>query len=152
MCSKGTHNKMNKLATIVPVLFAIGVGPVAWGANWAADPTLTPAEQKERSAWYARQMRPDVAPQLASCCGEADAYYADDVEVVGGDVYAIITDEREVPNRPYIKPGTRILVPPERNNDTRNDPNYTGHTVIFVRWYSDYNGGYVYCYLPDGGV
>ena len=139
---------MTKLAICVSL--ALLCAP-AMGANWTPDPSLTPEQQAERSAWYARQTRPDV-PGNASCCGEADAYYADDVHVVGENVYAIITDEREVPNRPYIQPGTRILVPPEKNKDTRNDPNGTGHTIIFVRWYSDYNGGYVYCYLPNGGV
>jgi hypothetical protein len=49
----------------------------------------TPHEVRE---WIARQKQADNPP--CSCCGEADAYFADAFEVVDGKVFAIITDDR----------------------------------------------------------
>ena len=31
----------------------------------------------------------------ASCCGEADAYWADAIEIDGDKIYAVITDDRD---------------------------------------------------------
>ena len=42
--------------------------------------------------WYQALMQPDVPN--ASCCGEADAYWADEVHVKDGKTYAVITDDR----------------------------------------------------------
>lgn len=125
--------------------------------QWAQlqlEPGETIEDRIERSAWFNRQKMPDNPRQ--SCCGQADAYYADKVFVDGNDVYAVITDERpdEPLSRPHIKPGTKIFVPPEKNKDTRADPNPTGHTIIFVQWYEEDDEGHygVFCYLPEGGV
>lgn len=121
-----------------------------------SDSSLTPQQQYERDQWFSRQKMPDN-PNF-SCCGQGDAYYADGVYVDDtGTVFAIITDDRpDAPlGRPNIKVGTRIMVPPWKNKDTRNDPNPTGHTIIFVRWYDeapDYGNWGVLCYLPDGGL
>jgi len=41
-------------------------------------------------------MQPDVPN--ASCCGEADAYWANEIHVRDGNTYATITDDR--PNEP----------------------------------------------------
>lgn len=105
-------------------------------------------------AWYGRQMMPDH-PQ-SSCCGEGDAYYADRVEIGRDGLYAVITDTRDDVElkRPHIPVGTRIPIPEGKTKDTRRDPNPTGHTVIFVRWYAETEGGNfgVLCFLPDGGV
>src|ERR1700756_4871626 len=61
--------------------------------------------------WISHLMQPDN-PTI-SCCGEADMYYADEVEVKGDEVYAIITDTRDdAPlRRPHVPVGTKILVP-----------------------------------------
>lgn len=50
----------------------------------AADPALR--------AWYEGLMQPDVP--RASCCGEADAYFADEVHVRDGKTFVVITDTR----------------------------------------------------------
>ena len=106
--------------------------------------------------WFQGLRQPDN-PRV-SCCGEADAYYADGVAVgADGTVFAIITDERDDGPlmRPHIPVGTRIRVPEDKNKDTRADPNPTNHTVIFVKWYGeegDYGNWGVLCYLPNGGV
>jgi hypothetical protein len=61
--------------------------------------------------WYQALMQPDVP--TASCCGEADAYWADEVHVRDGKTYVIITDDRpdEPRGRPHVDIGTEIEVP-----------------------------------------
>jgi hypothetical protein len=95
--------------------------------------------------WFQKLMQPDNP--VASCCGEADAYWADSFEVNDGRYVAIITDER--PDGPLGRPrrevGEKIVVP---NNKIKWDEgNPTGHGVIFIGV-----GGQVYCYITPGGV
>jgi hypothetical protein len=96
-------------------------------------------------AWFQKLMQPDL-PTI-SCCGEADAYWADSFEVDGDRYVAIITDERpDGPlGRPHRESGQRIVVP---NHKIKwDDGNPTGHGIIFIGM-----GGQVYCYVPPGGV
>jgi hypothetical protein len=97
------------------------------------------------SLWYRSLMQPDYPH--TSCCGEADAYWADGVEVKDGQVIAIITDTRpdEPLRRPHIPIGTRIVVPP--NKIKWDDGNPTGHIVIFL-----INSSTVLCYVTGTGV
>jgi len=80
--------------------------------------------------WYQELMRPDV-PTL-SCCGESDAYWADEIHVRDGKTYATITDTRDDKplNRPHIPVGTEIEVPNEKLKWDRGNP--TGHNVLFL--------------------
>ena len=95
--------------------------------------------------WFQALMQPDQ-PHV-SCCGEADAYWADTFEVSDGHYVAVITDDR--PDGPLRRPhrdiGERILVPD--NKIKWDDGNPTGHGVIFIGV-----GGQVYCYVTPGGV
>jgi hypothetical protein len=97
-------------------------------------------------AWFATLKQPDNP--VASCCGEADAYWADQVETdADGRTVAVITDDRpdEPLKRPHVPIGTRIVVPPNKIKWDQGNP--TGHIVIFL--------GYelrVYCYVQNGGV
>src|SRR5262245_36405725 len=50
------------------------------------------AQPPEVRQWFQRLMQPDF-PSM-SCCGEADAYWADSFDVDDGRYVAIITDER----------------------------------------------------------
>ena len=102
-----------------------------------------PAAERD---WFARLMMPDNP--TVSCCGEGDAYWADEADVEDGQVYAVITDERpdEPLRRAHIAPGTRFLVPPEKI--TRKDGNPTGHVIIFIAPVSQA----VLCYVMNGGV
>ncbi len=96
-------------------------------------------------AWFQKLMQPDL-PTM-SCCGEADAYWADSFEVDGDRYVAIITDERpDGPlGRPHRESGEKIVVP---NHKIKwDDGNPTGHGIIFIGM-----GGQVYCYVPPGGV
>lgn len=109
--------------------------------------------QPEIKQWYEHLMRPDVP--TGSCCGEADAYWADEVHVRDGKVYAVITDDR--PDGPLMRPhidiGTEVEVPPEKvkwgpeDQDQTPQKNPTGHGVIFLSV-----AGYVWCYISPGGV
>ncbi len=85
-----------------------------------------------------------------SCCGEADAYWADSFEVSkDGEYVAIITDPRpdEPLKRPHKDIGTRVVVPNPKLVDATKQQNPTGHGIIFLS-----NNNIVYCYVAPGGV
>jgi hypothetical protein len=88
--------------------------------------------------WFQSLTEPDN--KLVSCCGEADAYEADEFEVNGGEYIAIITNGKGI-----IPNGTRIWVPNQKVKWDEGNP--TGHGIIFVG-----GGGQVYCYVTPGGV
>ena len=103
------------------------------------------ATKEEVRAWFRNLMQPDNP--MVSCCGEADAYYADSFGVDGDQYVAVITDERadEPLGRRPIAPGTRVTVP---NHKIKwDDGNPTGHGVIFIG-----ATGQVLCYVAPGGV
>ncbi len=93
--------------------------------------------------WYQNLQQPDVPN--ASCCSESDAYYADEVHVRDGKVYATITDDRpdEPRRRPHRDVGETFEIPPNKMN---KDPNPTGHRVIFLS-----RQGYVFCFVDGSG-
>ncbi len=97
------------------------------------------------AAWYASLMQPDN-PSI-SCCGEADAYWADGIEVVGDKVYAIITDDRpdEPLRRLHIPVGTKIEIPSHKLKFDRGNP--TGHAVVFLSATRQ-----VYCFVQNTGI
>lgn len=132
------------VTSLLTIVLALSVSPlVPAGARdngWDG----TPPKVRQ---WFQNLTQPDN-PYL-SCCGEADAYEADDFEVNGNQYVAIVTDTRGdvFPNgvtRPHIEPGTRIVVP---NNKLKWDAgNPTGHGWVFI------GGGGLYCYVtPAGG-
>ena len=97
--------------------------------------------------WFRGLTQPDNP--TVSCCGEADAYWADEMEVKGDDVYAIITDTRDdTPlRRPHVPVGTKILVPKNKIKWDKGNP--TGHTLIFIG--TGWNDHIVYCYVQGTG-
>lgn len=81
--------------------------------------------------WFQSLTQPDAYP--ASCCGKADAYWADSYESTpDGNYVAIITDERDdVPlMRRHLPVGTKIIVPKWKLKVDAGNP--TGHGVIFL--------------------
>jgi len=104
--------------------------------------------------WYSTLMQPDHP--TTSCCGEADAYWADIYEMQGDKVVAIITDPRpdEPLKRNHIPMGTKILVPKNKLKWDQGNP--TGHGVIFLKEISTgpgiMPGWFVYCYVFPGGA
>jgi hypothetical protein len=123
------------IAVILALLWVTG----AFGKEWQDDPSITPAVHH----WFQNLMQPDN-PQV-SCCGEADAFEADDFETTvdehGETIYvAIITNGKGA-----IPEGTRIPIP---NSKIKwDDPNPTGHGIIFIS-----TTGTVYCYCPPAGI
>lgn len=95
--------------------------------------------------WYKSLMQPDNPS--ASCCGESDAYWADEVHVRDGKTYATITDDRpdEPLRRPHIPVGTEILVPDHKLTWKYGNP--VGHNILFVT-----TGGHVYCFIQGSGI
>jgi hypothetical protein len=95
--------------------------------------------------WYQALMQPDVP--TASCCGEADAYWADEIHVRDGKTYAIITDDRpdEPRGRPHVDLGTEIEIPNHKLKWDKSNP--TGHGIVFLS-----RNRYVFCYVQPGGV
>lgn len=123
-------------------LVAMSLRPAhARGDGWAdTDPKMR--------QWFQSLMQPDNP--AVSCCGEADAYEADDYAIEGDHYVAIITDERSDTFRngvvrPHIEPGTRISVPNIKIKWDQSNP--TGHGYIFIG-----GGGTLYCYCPPPGV
>jgi hypothetical protein len=112
---------------------------------WARDAGQWEAADPAIRNWYQSLMRPD-APS-ASCCGEADAYWADEVHVKDGKTFATITDDRpdEPLGRPHIDVGTVIEIPPEKLKWDRSNP--TGHGVLFVS-----KGLYAWCFVQGSGI
>ena len=112
------------------------------------------------STWYRSLMQPDTVGTLRpiSCCGEGDAYWADEANVDGDKVIATITDDRE--DRPlgrsHVPMGTKYVIPP--NKITRIDGNPTGHVIIFLGTVTWVDGEAkpgnraVLCYVMNGGV
>jgi hypothetical protein len=97
-------------------------------------------------SWWFRDLKQPDDPSI-SCCGEADAYWADSMEIIDGQVIAIITDTRpdEPLGRPHVPVGTRIKVPPYKLKWDHGNP--TGHIVIFLSSDRD-----VYCYVTGTGI
>ncbi len=75
--------------------------------------------------WFENLKQPDH-PRV-SCCGDADAYEADNFEVEGDHYVAIITGHRAVATIPL---GSRIPVPKQKMKYDAGNP--TGHGIIFI--------------------
>lgn len=133
------------LSIAVIVISVVTVARARDQGQWEA----TPQDVRD---WYRNLKQPDN-PGM-SCCGEADAYWADSFAVVDGTVVATITDTREDGplGRPHVPPGTRVAIPTHKYKFDAGNP--TGHGVVFLgRGTGDdvyeYN---VLCYVTPGGV
>ncbi len=95
--------------------------------------------------WYEGLMQPDNPG--VSCCGESDAYWADEIHYRNGKTYAVITDDRpDAPrHRHHVDPGTEIEIPPNKLKWDRGNP--TGHGIVFLSY-----ANFVFCYVQPGGV
>lgn len=123
---------------VIVVLFSIHPSPAKDYGQWDnTDPTIR--------QWYQSLMQPDNP--AVSCCGEADAYWADEVHYRDGRTYAVITDDRDDAPlmRQHIDVGTEIYVPDSKLKYDQGNP--THHGVIFVS-----RGGLTYCFVMPGGV
>jgi hypothetical protein len=136
-------------ALVLALAFYFGILPAnahddgQWGNN---DPKV--------SEWYRELKQPDNPN--ASCCGEADAYWCDDIHVKDGHTFCAITDDRpdEPRKRPHLEVGTVIEIPAEKLKWDRGNP--TGHSIVFIGRPGAMNGtdvnGPVYCFVQTGGA
>jgi hypothetical protein len=126
-------------------MFALAILILIGGQALARDQGQWEAGDVVMREWFQSLMQPDNPG--SSCCGEADAYWADEVEVRDGKTYAIITDTRpDAPlGRPHVPPGTRIEIPDRKLKWDRGNP--TSHTVIFLS-----TGRQVLCYVQSSGA
>lgn len=105
----------------------------------------------EVRAWYKNLMMPDQ-PTIP-CCGEADAYWCDDVHTVKGETKCTITDDRPDGSlgRPHVEIGTVIDIPSFKLKWDKGNP--TGHAIVFLAAINPYsNFRYVMCFVLPGGV
>lgn len=95
--------------------------------------------------WYQTLMQPDNP--AVSCCGEADAYWADETHFRDGKTFVVITDDRDdAPlRRLHIPNGTEVEIPNHKLKWDRANP--TGHGVVFMN-----PAGAVFCYVQPGGA
>lgn len=120
---------------IIVLLLLIAIAPRAYsrdGGQWADAPVSV-------RQWFQSLMQPDN-PYM-SCCGEADAFEADNFEIEGDHYVAIITKGKEG----SFPAGTRVQVPNAKMKWDKGNP--TGHGIIFIG-----SQGQVYCYVTPGGV
>jgi hypothetical protein len=123
------HNRYVIMAAFLAI-FATQAGARDNG-QWGNSPTNV-------REWFQSLMQPDN-PYM-SCCGEADAFEADNFDREGDHYVAIITDGKGI-----IPNGARIAVPNAKMKWDKGNP--TEHGIVFIG-----NQGQVYCYVTPGGV
>jgi hypothetical protein len=118
--------KIPTLGIILGLFGALFIGDVRAHDKGQFDHDTDPAVRE----WYQSLMQPDHP--WASCCGEADAYWCDKINVRAGKTYCTITDDRDdAPlKRPHVDVGTEIEIP---NHKLKWDSgNLSGHSVVFL--------------------
>lgn len=127
------------IAVLAASCFVVYVAKARDLGQWEnADPELR--------MWYGALRQPDN-PNI-SCCGEADAYWCDDVKSDAGGTRCKITDTRDDGplRRPHVDVGTVITIPPHKFGPGKWG-NPTGHTVVFLSYSRD-----VYCFVTGAGT
>jgi hypothetical protein len=132
---------MSILAKIVLALLVAFYALFFWSAMTRAHDAHNP----EHDEWYRSLMQPDNP--AASCCGLADAYWADKIIVRGTKTFVVIEDDRDdaMLGRPHIPNGTEVYVPNHKLKWDAGNP--TGHGVIFMR-----GADTVFCYVQASGI
>lgn len=125
------------VAFLVAIMFIVVANAHDDDHGGASDPAI--------QQWYRGLMQPDNP--ASSCCGTADAYWADEIHFRDGKTYATITDDRDdAPlGRPHIENGTVVEIPNHKLKWDKSNP--TGHGVVFLS-----PQGFVFCYVQPGGV
>lgn len=133
------------LALVLAAVFGLFLGFLKTPKAAARDSGQWEASDPAIREWYRSLMQPDNP--TASCCGEADAYWADEVHARNGKTYATVTDDRpdEPLGRPHVDIGTEVEIPNHKLKWDKANP--SGHGVVFLS-----RGGFVYCYVQPGGV
>lgn len=93
------------------------------------------------------------------CCGQADAYEADDFLVIDGVPYAVLTcndpeDCREIAGKIPREPGSRFKIPAAKTLANHDPVNNTGHGWIWISPSTTDRDGepIVYCWAAPPGL
>ena len=116
---------------------------------------LAGSDARDLGQWKSND--PRLSQLFRGRCGEADAYWADQVRVgPNGEIIAAITDDREDGplKRMHEDIGNKYIVP--SNKITKKDGNPTGHAIIFLGTSSIFglrsDPRPVLCYVMSGEV
>lgn len=125
--------------------------------GWAGRPLVCDAKDmnagqlEQCQSWIQAVRQPDN--RQVSCCGDGDAYIADEFQTIGGNLFAVVTgDYQPLPGEEYqivrqLKKGDKILIPPNKINKAREDgANPTTHGIVFI----SPGTGEVLCYFFPG--
>lgn len=87
--------------------------------------------------WIQTVKRPDITREFggARCCGDGDAYIADNFRVVQkeGKVFAIISaDYFNLDGTIFLKKDEEVEIPANKVNSLPEDANRSGHGVLFL--------------------
>jgi hypothetical protein len=144
------------------VLFAVGALASACVATHARPADKWAQASPDRQEFFKGAVMPGLPPSQKpeSCCGEADAYEADDFDTEQGSLFAILTcndpencpaerDDGDGGTTPSLPEGKRILIPADRilPPPPAGIVNRTGHGWVFIS-----TSGKVWCYSPPSGV
>lgn len=102
--------------------------------------------EPDNDAWYAALKQPDN-PTI-SCCGEADAYWCDDIHITKGVTSCKITDDRDdekVGRKHHVDLGTEVIIPNYKLKWDAGNP--TGHFIVFLSPQL-----FVWCFIQAGGI
>jgi hypothetical protein len=98
---------------------------------------------------------------MSSCCGEADAYEADEYEVdKEGNITAVVTNGAGGGSKIMVPDGTRIKIPAKKVVVREANTNPTGHGWVFLAPYTEHSGDvranpedrHVYCWVAPAGI
>lgn len=144
------------LVTVTVALVMCTLEPAPAREGWQERPLIcdpkemTLPEWQRCTQWIGNVQRPD---ENGSCCGEADAFEANEFEITPtGEYVAIITKEYPgtsiddgeggtVQSNPRAR-GTKIVIPKEKVNNAYRDGNPVGKGIVFLR-----TNGEVLCYF-----
>ena len=129
------------MRALLACLFASLFFAAAAGSAFARDDGQWRGADPRIRAWFQSLREPDN-PAIP-CCGNADAYYADEYQTKDGKLYAKITN-----NRGHSVPtGTIVEIP---RSKIVKDANLSGHIILFLG--GDPKTPVVYCYVPGTGA
>lgn len=132
---------INKRGLLVVLIWTLALVSFACARDSGQWETTDPAVRE----WYRSLKQPDHP--WVSCCGEADAYWCDDIHIKDGKTFCRITDDR--PDGPLGRPhrdlGQEFEIPPEKLKWDSGNP--VGHAIIFLSV-----GDAVYCFIQGSGT
>jgi hypothetical protein len=133
------------IGILLGVVFGLVLGAIKPNNARARDVGQWEASDPAVREWFKSLMQPDNP--TVSCCGESDAYWADEIHVRNGKTFATITDDRpDAPlGRPHIPNGTEFEIPNYKLKYDAGNP--VGHNLLFIT-----ATGHVWCFIQTGGA